>query len=185
MDAKVPYALTFGDKPQFPVSINSATKAQAQLAVLVNEKVEAQMESVAVPLRLNYAFEPSNIGQVNLTFKADTGKSKDAISKSILVLRRGFSQAVDEGGVLLPNQPKKHRFNLSLTSELVLGSFIPRFYVYTNPIGRLNKAIETLVAEPCGCFEQTSSTTFPLVFVLQYLIAHPSDAKHGLVDRAR
>jgi uncharacterized protein YfaS (alpha-2-macroglobulin family) len=39
------------------------------------------------------------------------------------------------------------------------------------PIGApiLLKGYERLIREPCGCFEQTSSSTFPMIILMQYL----------------
>ena len=37
-----------------------------------------------------------------------------------------------------------------------------------SPHRRLFQALEALIQEPCGCFEQTSATTYPLVMALQY-----------------
>ncbi len=36
------------------------------------------------------------------------------------------------------------------------------------------EAIEALISDPYGCFEQTSSTTYPMVMALQFLKAQPT-----------
>ena len=43
---------------------------------------------------------------------------------------------------------------------------------YPTPVGSLTEAIRTLIREPCGCFEQTSATTYPLIMALMYLKSH-------------
>lgn len=41
--------------------------------------------------------------------------------------------------------------------------------LYTSLEGQLLNGIESMLREPYGCFEQTSSTTYPNIFILKYL----------------
>ncbi|MEL6986546.1 MAG: hypothetical protein AAGK97_01860, partial [Bacteroidota bacterium] len=43
------------------------------------------------------------------------------------------------------------------------------FKIYRNVLGTAMDGIESMLQEPHGCFEQTSSTTYPNVMVMQYL----------------
>jgi len=42
--------------------------------------------------------------------------------------------------------------------------------IYSNPLDSLIDAVESLIRDPYGCFEQTSSTTYPMVMGLRLLI---------------
>ena len=44
--------------------------------------------------------------------------------------------------------------------------------LYPTPAGNLTAALKRLLQEPCGCFEQTSSTNYPLVMADQYFTTH-------------
>ena len=44
--------------------------------------------------------------------------------------------------------------------------------VYPTPLANLTKALERLIRDPHGCFEQTSSSTYPLVMAQQYFMSH-------------
>jgi uncharacterized protein YfaS (alpha-2-macroglobulin family) len=48
----------------------------------------------------------------------------------------------------------------------------PKFKVmiYTKPLENILDAIESLLKEPFGCFEQTSSVTYPMVMALNLLL---------------
>ena len=46
--------------------------------------------------------------------------------------------------------------------------------LYTTELSKITDALETLIREPCGCFEQTSSTTYPLVMALLLMKAMPT-----------
>ena len=41
-----------------------------------------------------------------------------------------------------------------------------------------------MLREPCGCFEQTSSSAYPNVMILRYLLSH-TGVNPGLVKRAQ
>ena len=47
----------------------------------------------------------------------------------------------------------------------------------------LIKGLDQLIREPCGCFEQTSSTTFPLVMLIQYIDSLPKKTEKMLKMR--
>ena len=38
--------------------------------------------------------------------------------------------------------------------------------LFTSQLGHIHEALEKLIRDPHGCFEQTSSTTYPLVMAL-------------------
>jgi uncharacterized protein YfaS (alpha-2-macroglobulin family) len=44
--------------------------------------------------------------------------------------------------------------------------------VYPTPLANLTKALERLIQDPSGCFEQTSSTSYPLTMAQQYFTSH-------------
>jgi uncharacterized protein YfaS (alpha-2-macroglobulin family) len=46
--------------------------------------------------------------------------------------------------------------------------------IYSSNFASLMEAIEALISDPYGCFEQTSSTTYPMVMALQFLKAQPT-----------
>ena len=44
--------------------------------------------------------------------------------------------------------------------------------LYPSPLAGMEEALNALLRQPCGCFEQTSSTTYPLVMAQQYFLSH-------------
>ena len=58
-----------------------------------------------------------------------------------------------------------------------------RAVVYPTPLANLTEALARLIREPYGCFEQTSSTTYPLVMSQQYFMSH-TGVDPDLVQRA-
>jgi hypothetical protein len=51
-------------------------------------------------------------------------------------------------------------------------SVVAKAAVYPSPLATLTEALKGLLREPCGCFEQTSSTAYPNVMVMNYLESH-------------
>ena len=46
--------------------------------------------------------------------------------------------------------------------------------VYPTPLANLTEALARLIQEPSGCFEQTSSTSYPLTMAQQYFQRTPA-----------
>ncbi|RMB58539.1 hypothetical protein EAX61_09560 [Dokdonia sinensis] len=54
-------------------------------------------------------------------------------------------------------------------NNIVDSSLEADFTVYTDIVGDVMNGIESLIRKPSGCFEQTSSSTYPNIMVLKYL----------------
>eukprot|EP01083_Nonionella_stella_P032786 89700_1 len=79
-------------------------------------------------------------------------------------------QALSVGGTIRPNQTVTRNFTVSANRfERTLNVTV---ILYMSPAGKLSQALESLIQEPYGCFEQTSATTYPLVMALQYFQSH-------------
>jgi uncharacterized protein YfaS (alpha-2-macroglobulin family) len=63
----------------------------------------------------------------------------------------------------------------SVTSNLV---------IYPTPLANLTEALQRLIQEPGGCFEQTSSTCYPLVMAQQYFLTH-TGVDPRLIEQSR
>ncbi len=61
---------------------------------------------------------------------------------------------------------------IEIPASRVPGSVTARAVVYPTPLASMTEALERLIRDPNGCFEQTSSTTYPLVMAQQYFMSH-------------
>jgi len=50
--------------------------------------------------------------------------------------------------------------------------------MFAKPLDSILDAIESLIRDPYGCFEQTSSVTYPMVMALQML----NEMQHSITD---
>jgi len=68
---------------------------------------------------------------------------------------------------------------------MVNGTADVRVDLYPSPIASLTKALEVLIREPCGCFEQASATIYPLAMAQQYFLRHPQpNNNNSMVEKA-
>ena len=84
---------------------------------------------------------------------------------------KGFPVEQANGGVLAANG--KATWKVMLTPDTVAGSQSTSIAVFPSPAANLTQALKRMVQEPGGCFEQTSSTTYPMTMAMQYFQSHP------------
>jgi alpha-2-macroglobulin-like protein len=96
---------------------------------------------------------------------AKSGQS-DNVERVVPVKQAGFPIVTDFGGLLKHGTAVQH--TLVLDDNVIAGSANVSAVVYVTPVGSLMAALEALIQDPCGCFEQTSSTTYPLIMAQTY-----------------
>ena len=121
-------------------------------------------------LRAQLVLEPDVAGQYPLTLDATAGGYTDSVTRSIEVLPRGFPVQLDASGMLGPTRPFARSF--AIASEIAPGSMRAEAKIYPTPLANLEEALNALLRSPHGCFEQASSTSFPLVMAQQYFLSH-------------
>lgn len=87
---------------------------------------------------------------------------RDVIIKNMTILSPYFPTQTSISG------SKSQVFELDINS-VVEGSLDAEFNIYTDIVGDVMNGIESLIRQPYGCFEQTSSSTYPNIMVLKYL----------------
>jgi len=122
-----------------------------------------------------------HVGTTALTFAGKSSAGADTVTRSFVVKPRGFPQTIALGGVLEPGQTVRH--TITIPESRIAGSLAAASSVYPTPLANMTDALERLIREPYGCFEQTSSTTYPLVMAQQYFLTH-ADVDPDLVTRS-
>jgi hypothetical protein len=116
---------------------------------------------------------PSNFVQVDASIQI-AGVVKDKVTKNARLLANGFDDSEKKSGrigVKDTNYPDKYDVKQEAEWEVTIPDSIassPYFTakVFAKPMDSLLDAIESLVRNPFGCFEQTSSVTYPMVMAL-------------------
>ena len=99
----------------------------------------------------------------------------------VKVLPKGFPRLVSRGGSLgsqlFDNTTASAvNFTVGVPYSMEAGSARLTAKIFSSNFASLLSAVEALIQDPSGCFEQTSSTTYPMVMALQFLQAQPDQA---------
>jgi hypothetical protein len=191
LEAKTPIEVTANDKIDIPLAIanNTATARSVQLNAvfknlsLLQGKAQDQFNLAADGrTRRIYRLQPTSVeGMAELTFH---GESKPFAGDDV---RRVFKIVPDGFPVLAA---KSDLLEGSATNEVVLpetwikGTLKLGVSVYPSTLADLQKGLDGLLREPNGCFEQTSTTNYPNLLILDYL-KESDQTKPELEKRAR
>ncbi len=180
VEPKFPVEVTAGDRIDLPVSISNGTAFPARVSLTAEvgdalRLVDASAREVEVPAkgsaRVVLSMEGlAKVGTAKVRLRARAGTSSDEVVREIRVAPAGFPIAKDFGGILESQGNVAHP--VEIPGEVAPGSLAVQATVYPTPLATLAKALEALLREPGGCFEQTSSSNYPNVMVLQYLRSH-------------
>ncbi len=105
--------------------------------------------------------ERGNADKIAIAFKSSG--FNDEIEKSLTVISKGFPTSLAMSGEALD---KIYNFKVS---DLVSGSMDVNVTAYPSSLSDMLSGLESMLRQPSGCFEQTSSSTYPNILVLNYL----------------
>ncbi|MCE7987739.1 MAG: hypothetical protein DYG89_41780 [Caldilinea sp. CFX5] len=174
VEPDLPRFLTVGDEVAVPVSIfNYLDEAQEINLEVAQADWFAFVETptlrfTVAPNEVMAAYLPirvTNFGQHEFQVTATGSAMSDAVLRQVEVLPDGKAMAVAASGKLTTTQ----RFALDLPPNAVPGTGRVAVKIYPGVISQVIDGLEGMLQQPYGCFEQTSSTTYPNVMVLDYL----------------
>jgi alpha-2-macroglobulin-like protein len=170
LDAKVPPYLTVGDKALIPLAIKNNGHKDLQLNINVmlpdNFKSGNYINNVNVKqdssLQILIPVEAMVATKGSIQFIVTGQNEKEFISLPITAVDKGFPIIETFAG----NQTSQHNF---VINKVIPGTLKANLKLLKNLEGQLLDGIESMLREPYGCFEQTSSSTYPNIYVLKYL----------------
>jgi alpha-2-macroglobulin-like protein len=170
LDVKIPPYLTVGDKAMLPfvVKNNGRKRLEAIVAIQLPKGIKAGYFLNTISLapdsstRILIPVEAEKSASGDIKFSVTGSGEKEALSFPITVQAKGFPVIETFSG----NKSAKHQFTVS---KMINGTSIHKLSIYKDVEGQLVNGIESMLREPYGCFEQTSSATYPNVFILKYL----------------
>ncbi|MEZ4619653.1 MAG: alpha-2-macroglobulin family protein [Caldilineaceae bacterium] len=179
VEPDLPRFLTVGDEVAVPVSIFNYLDEPQEITLAVTaadwfdfvdqgQGSGAQMVFTVQPNEVSAAYIPIRVtgfGLHDFEITATGSAMSDAVLKQVEVLPDGLAQATAESGKLAPIQ----RFTVNVPEAAVPGTAKVTVKVYPGVVSQIIDGLEGMLQQPYGCFEQTSSTTYPNVLVLDYL----------------
>ena len=160
------------------ISGNLNVKAPAGMKLLDQFQPARQIEAgktLAIFLRYQVLDQP---GKDNFEISFSNNGLEDAFSQEITITPKGFPVDLAFSGKELQNT-----YSVQI-DNLVKGSLSAKLSAYPSVISDLLAGIESILREPYGCFEQTSTSSYPNVLVLKYL-KEQKDADPDVVARAQ
>ena len=174
VDLNLPVALTRGDEVSVPVVIYNYLDKPQTIKLTLNDaewfelldKAEATVELKPGAVEsLYFRLRAKNVGQHELQVTARGGEVADAIKRSIAVEPDG--RRVEQ--VANGNLQQPATVDVSVPERAILGSAKTIVKLYPSSFSQLVEGLNGIFQRPYGCFEQTSSTTYPNVLALDYL----------------
>ncbi len=187
---KTPLEVTASDKIALPVNIANNTGAARSVELtlkqydglnLLEGKTSERFQVQGESARKFYLFRPSlQQGEAVVAFEGQTnGFVADAVRNTFRIVPDGFPRVASLSDTL--EGSASH--TLKLTEEPIPGTLQLSVQVFPSTMADLQKGLESLLREPGGCFEQTSTASYPNVLILDYLDsskqAKPEVEKHA------
>lgn len=178
VEPKLPLELTAGDKVLIPIAMINNTDDELGVELFLSKLGRAGTVSLdSIPLgadtrgrALHELTIGQTFGELAFNIEARAGAYSDQNNRKLRVVPKGFPINDGSGGMLTPGSEIKEE--VTIPESTVPGSLSASVTVYPTPLANLTEALEALIRNPSGCFEQTSSTTFPLVMAQQYFMSH-------------
>lgn len=173
MITKVPKEVLTGDQITIPLALTNNTNGllkgnlklqiPAHIKLLENAPKTIQLAagtSKTISLKCEVLNQIAT-GDLIIGFEAEG--LKDQLATSINARPRGFP--VNE---IFTGDAMQKEFSLTI-QEVLEGSLVAKLQVYPSTLDEVMKGMESMLRMPGGCFEQTSSSNYPNLLVLDYL----------------
>ena len=178
VDLDLPVTLTQGDRVSIPVGVYNYSGARGEACLklqpedwfsLVDDVAEKSLEVESGRVGgSQFTLQAKRIGKFKLTLAASLeGQTQraDIVVREIEVIPNGREQSVVFNGRLENSVRHELRFPANAISEA------SKIFVrlYPGPLSQVIEDMDSLLRMPFGCFEQTSSSTYPNVLALDYM----------------
>ncbi|MFT5128866.1 MAG: hypothetical protein ACI8W8_002485, partial [Rhodothermales bacterium] len=175
IQAKLPVVLSAGDRLDLPIQFRNET--DKPLDVSTGYSFASQIISRGKPpMSFTLAANSANTIFLPLEAKYDEKPGKLAISASAAGLNDSVSRIITVEPVGFPREfaasqtlEKNASEKITLPKEIVPGSLVAKATFYPAPLASMLDGLDSMLREPSGCFEQTSSSTYPNIMILSYL----------------
>ncbi|WP_437738313.1 MG2 domain-containing protein [Sorangium sp. So ce1335] len=175
VDVNFPATLTRGDEVEFPIAVYNYLETPQTVALTLEpgswytalgatstqvDLAPGEVRGVRFPVRVD------TVGVNSLTVTARGTDGADAVARTVRVVPDGKPFAESQSGML---EPGSVTHALAFPEGTVAGSHQLYLEVYPAFLSQVVSGMDSMLQVPNGCFEQTTSTTWPNVLVTQYM----------------
>ena len=178
VDLDLPVTLTQGDRVSIPVAAYNYSGARGDVGLALEAADwyrlvdDVPAKSLAVePGRVGgsqFTLEATRIGKFKLTLTARMGggaRRADIVVREIEVVPNGREQSQVFNGRL--ETQAAHTVSFPAPAIAEASAILVR--LYPGPLSQVIEGMDSILSMPYGCFEQTSSSTYPNVLALDYM----------------
>lgn len=179
MEAKIPVALSAGDVVELPVRVSNETDNALRirggidlpkgLRALFKQSALANFQVKGKDAKTFYLPMQARPGRSagDLVFQAEAEGLTDKVARTIRVEPVGFPAKQSVSSTIRDAKS----IQVAIPEGVVNGSMQAGVTFYPSPMASILEGLASILREPHGCFEQTSSSTYPNIMVLNYLQA--------------
>jgi anti-sigma factor RsiW len=190
LDPKTPIEVSSADRIDLPVTVtnNNADRRAVTVRVsatgldLEGKAEEALTVAGSSSARHLFHFRPNTVeGQARVEVSGEAVPfAADRIARTFRIVPDGFPVVGSKSDLLEGTATN----DVVLPESWVKGTLKCRVQVYPSTLAALQQGLEAMLREPNGCFEQTSTTNYPNVLILDYL-KETDQARPEVESRAR
>ncbi len=176
VDIDLPVSLTQGDRVSIPVVVYNYLDGPQDVRLQFEEAPWFALDGAAEQTlnlqpeevrAIYFPIEVKELGKHQLTVFAYGSQMNDAIRRSIEVRPNGEERNVTVSDRL--TQRVEHA--VTLPPDAIPGASTILVRIYPGVFSQIVDGLDSMLQMPFGCFEQTSSVTYPNVLIVQYLKA--------------
>ena len=174
VDLDVPVSLTQGDEVSIPVSaFNYLEGPQSVRLEFQEEDWFELLDEPSKTLELNaseagvvyFRIKAKRLGNNKLTVYAYGSEKSDAVSRVVEIVPDGKEYRISHSDRLDGRIDK----TVSFPSDAIEGSERLFVKIYPSTFSQVVEGLDSMLRMPYGCFEQTSSITYPNLLILDYM----------------
>ncbi len=176
IEPNIPEFLTQHDKLELPIALYNHLPHKQEVSVTLKKaswfNSNAKLtRRVTIPAKNSitalFPIEVIEAGRHKIRVTAQGEDCSDSVERTISVKADG--QMIDHvfNGTLNSNV----QCTIQIPTTAIKGAHRLELTLYPRALSQVVSGLEKTLKKPCGCFEQTSSTTYPNVLILSYLLA--------------
>jgi len=176
VDLDLPVSLTQNDEVAFPVAVYNYLKRPQTVKLDLQQEAWFELVDSEGPIRsldlkpnevtsVKFRIRAKKVGFQPLTVKAAGSKVSDAIKRTIEVVPDG--EKVEQVVTDRLEGPVKQVITIPDHAVPDASKIVVK--VYPGVMSQVLDGMEGMMRMPCGCFEQTSSSAYPNIMVVDYI----------------
>jgi hypothetical protein len=178
VDLDLPVTLTQGDRVSIPVGIYNYTGGSGQVTLRLKQEDWFSLDNDTLDKTVSvdagrvgsaqFTVSAKHIGKFKLTLSAHLAGAEsrdDVVVREIEVIPNGREQNIVFNGRL----ENSVQHDLSFPADAIPEATSVVVRLYPGPLSEIVEGMDSILSMPGGCFEQTSSSTYPNVLALDYM----------------